>query len=89
LFSIIKKNLSYLLNYYIPQDEQLPDEHVLQGLEPAEDFKVGASPPEDAPLLTNPHADISLETSVEPHLGHSGVSPDMTRVSKFILHFLQ
>lgn len=63
--------------------------HVLHGFEPAEDLVVGASPPKDAPLLTNPQADISLVTSVVPHFGHSGVSPDITRASKSVSHFLQ
>jgi hypothetical protein len=49
----------------------LPEVQELHGLDPAEDFRVGASLPcEDAPLLTNPQADISLVTSVEPHFVH-------------------
>jgi len=60
------------------QLEQLVAAHPLHADEEAEEDTV--SPP--VPLLTNPHADISLNTSLLLHKGQSGFSEPKTRHSK-------
>jgi hypothetical protein len=68
-----------------PQEEQLVAEQPAQEETPAELETVSPPPP----LLTNPQADSSLFTSLDAHLGHSGLSPPIKSCSKLASHLLQ
>jgi hypothetical protein len=68
---------------YTPQLEQLVE------LQPAQDEAPADAPTVSPllPLLTKPHEDINRLTFLLPHLGHTGLSLPMIKISNFLLHF--